>query len=85
MSTYIIAVKREHRDAAPDLVQRAQQIEGLTVQGSPTKGQSRIRVEATDGAIAQAKKELEPICYIEPVVFHHMNDSASRPDEPNDL
>jgi hypothetical protein len=69
MNTYIIAVKRELRDTAPanwrDLLR---DIEGLTIRGAGNS--QRVQVEASDEAIAEARRRLGQWCHIEAAIPH---------------
>ena len=69
MTVYLIAVKRERRADAPrDWSRRLRQIPGLTVTGGADP--YRVQVEATDDAIARARRELGDLCHIEPAIPH---------------
>lgn len=66
---YIIAIKREHRDTVPShWKEPLRSIAGLAIVGDDDP--LRVQVEATDEAIAEARRVLGDCCYIEPVIIH---------------
>lgn len=66
---YVIAIKREERANVPaDWSAALGRIDGLTILGSDDP--VRVQVEATDEAIAEARRVLGDRFYIEPVILH---------------
>ena len=69
MSTYIIAIKCEMRDTAPTTcLEMLRGIDGLTIRGASNP--NRVQVEASDEAIAEARRRVEPWCHIEAAIPH---------------
>ena len=69
MAEFVIAIKRNKREQAPDLEQVLSSITGLVVKNSATA--RRVRVNATQEAIEEARTRLSDSCYIEPVIEHN--------------
>lgn len=70
MKTYILAVKREMREAAPqDLAAALTGIEGVVVGGVGFDG--RVRIDASDEGLQQVRLRLGTLCHIEPVIIHY--------------
>lgn len=66
MTTYVIAVRRGLRsEVGRDWSKTLASIDGLTVVGDANP--YRLRIEASDAAIEQARRELSAVCHIEPV------------------
>lgn len=75
MGSYVIAIKREQRAAAPsDWQERLGRIEGLEV----LKGHSpdRVQVRASEEAIRTARHRLGNLLHIEPIIPHAPQSSA---------
>jgi hypothetical protein len=69
MSRYIISVKYGFRDRVPaGLRSELEQIEGLAIVGDSNP--YRIQAEASEAAIAQARRLLGGTCHIEPLIPH---------------
>ena len=70
---YIIAIKRERRDTASSYWKEPlRSIAGLVIVGEDDP--LRVQVEATDDAIAEAKRVLGDCCHVEPVIIHRRLD-----------
>lgn len=66
---YIIAIKRERRDtASSNWKEPLRSIAGLAIVGDDDP--LRVQVEATDKAIAEARRLLGDCCHIEPIIMH---------------
>lgn len=66
---YVIAVKRERREAAPsNWKQPLRSIAGLRIIGDDDP--LRVQVEASDEAIAEVRRVLGHLCHIEPIIRH---------------
>jgi hypothetical protein len=69
MKRYVIAVKREQRAvASTDWSDALRGIEDLKIHS--TSNPSRIQVDASDQAIAEARRVLGDLCHIEPALPH---------------
>jgi hypothetical protein len=69
VGTYLIALKREARGAAPpDWVRTVRSVPGVRLVGDETR--TVLRVEATPDALEQIRRQVGPYCHIEPVVPH---------------
>lgn len=69
MGTYVIAVKRDQRAAAPpDWKDRLAGIEGLAIQGSQSP--YRIQVTASEDAVRTARSCMGDLLHIEPILLH---------------
>jgi hypothetical protein len=69
MNTYIIAIKREMRHRAPSTcLEMLRDIDGLTIRGASNP--DRVQVEASDEAMAEVRRRVEPWCHIEPAIRH---------------
>jgi hypothetical protein len=69
MNTYIIAIKREMRNTAPTTcLEMLRDIDGLTISGASNP--NRVQVEASDEAIAEVRRRVEPWCHIEAAIRH---------------
>jgi hypothetical protein len=67
---YVIAVKREERERAPDdLASALREVVGLSVEESSNP--RRVQVEASPEAIEEARRRFGELCYIEPAIPHH--------------
>jgi hypothetical protein len=65
-STYVVAVRRDLRSQVGlDWAEPLEHVQGLAVVGNSNP--YRLRIEATEGAIAIARQKLAAICHIEPV------------------
>lgn len=70
METYIIAVKREHRDEAQDdWASVLDEVEGVEPQADQLRPDRR-QVHATSSGIEEVKKRLGDLCHIEEVISH---------------
>ena len=66
---YIIAIKRERRDTvSSNWKEPLRSIAGLAIVGDDDP--LRVQVEATDEAIAEARRLLGDCCHIESVIMH---------------
>jgi hypothetical protein len=66
MDKYVIAVRRDRRaDVGPEWARSLAEMQDLKIVGSANP--YRLRVEASEAAIAAARKTLESFCYIEPL------------------
>lgn len=76
MTSYVIAVRRGLRqEAGRDWSKPLAAIEGLKVVGDANP--YRLRIEATEAAIEQARQELATLCHIEQVQPRYVLGGAS--------
>ena len=77
MSSYVIAVKRGLREkAGPHWSDPLSTIQGLRVVGDANP--YRLRIEATESAIAAARQQLARLCHIEEIEPRYVLGSRSR-------
>ncbi len=73
MDTYLVAVKRQHRDhVADDWATALEHIEG--VEPAPeTLQDNRLQIKATPSGLAKVKESLGDICHVEAVISHRVS------------
>ena len=76
--TYVVAVRRDQRDAVPDdWVDRLGATEGISVVGS---SYGRAQIVATKASLVKVREELGEFLHIEPVIPHYPSDPILPPD-----
>ncbi|MCB1035497.1 MAG: hypothetical protein KDD47_16865 [Acidobacteria bacterium] len=69
MNTYVIAVRREHRqDLQPNWAEPLFRIEGLEVAGDPKR--FRLLASGSEEALRQVRPYFSTFCHIEPALEH---------------
>ena len=67
--TYVVAVKRDQRDAAPsDWVALIRAIPGVSVRGSASP--IRVQIDATAEAAHEIQQQFGGFCHIETAIIH---------------
>ena len=68
VASYIVALRREHREDAPsDWVEQLNALEGVSVIGASSK---RAQVSADDQGIERLRDALGSYTHIEPIIEH---------------
>jgi hypothetical protein len=72
MKRYIISIKRDRRAEAPaNWIELLHGIKDLHIRG--TANPHRIQVDASETAVAEARRLLGELCHIEPSISHRFN------------